>query len=235
MEGIDMAKVKKRATLKKANSKIKRTAARRPRSHRGARSKVAKKVKRIKRVPQTKKSRRKAKARVSSEEEAAQRLTVNTVIDGIINNELATEYLRKNVSKKATDVISALTEPKTDEQLAAELGIKINAVRRILNIMHGYGITNYNISKDSKGWLSFLWFINTNKIDQFYDYISKKNSMMNIIDENCNDYFICKECFNENKLIFNFDSSFEVGFKCVLCGNKLERISKEEALGLLGH
>ena len=79
----------------------------------------------------------------------------SVIINNLGSDEIVSSYLRKNVSKRAIDVVGLLDSPKTDEDIAARLGLKINAVRRILNIMQGYGITNYNISKNVDGWLSF--------------------------------------------------------------------------------
>ena len=153
---------------------------------------------------------------------------VKVALDKLLTNERATEYLKKNVSKIAVDVVGMLVTPKTDEFLAEQLGIKINAIRRILNIMQGYGITNYYISKNTKGWLSFAWYINTNKLAPFLEYIDGMEKDKSIISEACNDYFICQNCYKSDKFIFTFDSAFENSFKCTNCGKGLNRMNKEE-------
>ena len=157
---------------------------------------------------------------------------VKEALDRLLTNERATEYLKKNVSKMAVDVVGMLITPKTDEFLAEQLGIKINAIRRILNIMQGYGITNYYISKNTKGWLSFAWYINTNKLAPFLEYIDSMEKDKSIINEACNDYFICQNCYKTDKFIFTFDSAFESSFKCTSCGKGLNRMNKEEVSAL---
>lgn len=149
-------------------------------------------------------------------------------IDKLLSNERATEYLRRNVSKTAIDVICMLATPKTDEQLVDQLGMKINAIRRILNIMQGYGITNYYVSKNTKGWLSFSWYINTNKLKPFLEYVDHSESEKSIINSNCNDYFMCDNCYKNDKLLYTFDAAFESSFKCG-CGKNLARMDKTEA------
>ena len=139
---------------------------------------------------------------------------VKDALDKLLTNEMAMEYLKKNVSKMAVDVIGMLVTPKTDEYLAEQLGMKINAIRRILNIMQGYGITNYYISKNTKGWLSFAWYINTNKLAPFLEYVDSMEKEKSIVNENCNDYFICDNCYKSDKFVFTFDSAFESNFKC---------------------
>ena len=148
---------------------------------------------------------------------------VKEALDKLLTNERATEYLKKNVSKMAVDVVGMLVTPKTDEFLAEQLGIKINAIRRILNIMQGYGITNYYISKNTKGWLSFAWYINTNKLAPFLEYVDSMEKDKSIISESCNDYFICQSCYKSDKFIFTFDSAFESSFKCTNCGKRAEQ------------
>ena len=153
------------------------------------------------------------------------------VIMDITTNEAVMDYLRKNVSKRTEEVLKALATTKTDEQIAAELDIKINTVRRILNILHGYGVTNYSTVKNSKGWLSFLWSINLKKIDEFYNYVNKDDKI-SLITNDSDDYFVCEKCYSDNKLIFDFDSAYEAGFKCGACGSSLKRLSRAEAKNL---
>lgn len=157
------------------------------------------------------------------------------VIDTIMSNQAVIDYLKKNVSKRSPEVISLLSVPRTDEYIAATLGMKVNAVRRILNIMQGYGVTNYHISKNDNGWLSFGWYMNANKLPTFLDYIEGTTKNKTTIDDNCNDYFICKKCFDSEKFVYTFDAAFEAGFKCKTCNSKLERIEKSEIETLISN
>ncbi len=145
-------------------------------------------------------------------------------IEALMQNEKGISYLKKNVSRSITDVISLLNVARTDDYIAEKLGIKINAVRRMLNIMQNYGITNYYISKNKNGWLSFAWYINTSKLPSFLEYVRSVESERSMIEENCNDYFVCNSCYKENKLIFTFDAAYEAGFSCNACGKNLERL-----------
>ncbi len=154
------------------------------------------------------------------------------IIDSIMQNESIISYLNKNVSKRASEVLGLLETPKTDEQIAEMLDMKINGVRRILNIMQGYGITNYNISKNVDGWLSFSWYINNNKVDQFFDYVKSVSSTESTIKDDCNDYFICDKCYKDSKMIFTFDAAYEANFKCS-CNKLMVRKSKDDITEIL--
>lgn len=160
---------------------------------------------------------------------------VKAVLDTLLKNESAVEYLKKNVSKMAVEVISMLVTPKTDEFLAEQAGMKINAIRRILNIMQGYGITNYYISKNTKGWLSFAWYINTSKLPPFLEYVSGMEKEKSIVNDACNDYFICDNCYKSDRFVFTFESAFENNFKCNNCSKNLDRMNREEAEKLINN
>ncbi|MGC8669899.1 MAG: hypothetical protein ACP5TL_01965 [Candidatus Micrarchaeia archaeon] len=155
------------------------------------------------------------------------------IINTILTNEYAADYLKKNVSKRALEVIELLSTPKTDEDIADALNMKVNAVRRILNILQGYGVTNYHISKNNNGWLSFGWYINMNKLPTFFDYIKSLNANKIVMNDSCNDYFICRKCFDNEKFVYTFDAAFESEFRCKTCNAQLERIDKKDVENLV--
>jgi transcription factor E len=158
---------------------------------------------------------------------------VKREIETLLANEKVNEYLKRNVSKTAIDILYMLTSPRTDEHLAEQLGLKINAIRRILNIMQGYGITNYYVSKNTKGWLSFAWYVNTTKLNQFLEVVNSTEQENAVINNTCNDYFICNDCYKSDTLLYTFDAAFESNFKCN-CGKNLARMDKTEAESMLG-
>ena len=157
---------------------------------------------------------------------------VKREIETLLANEKVNEYLKRNVSKTAIDILYMLTSPKTDEHLAEQLGFKINAIRRILNIMQGYGITNYYVSKNTKGWLSFAWYVNTAKLNQFLEVVNSAERENAVINSTCNDYFLCNDCYKSDTLLYTFDAAFESNFKCN-CGKNLARMDKTEAETML--
>ncbi|MGC8586025.1 MAG: hypothetical protein ACP5K5_00565 [Candidatus Micrarchaeia archaeon] len=211
-------KAKNTKKTKKSNKKVKS-------APRVRRAKLIKAMGKIKKDTKRKEARK--EVNVTAPDEAKK------LINMIMTNEKIVEYLKKNVSKRAIDVISLLSYPRTDEYIAEQLGLKVNAVRRILNILQGYGVTNYHISKNDNGWLSFGWYINANKMPTFLEYIDNLTKTKDVADENCNDYFICKKCFENEKFVYTFDAAFEAGFKCKTCNGKLEHIGKEEVEQLL--
>lgn len=154
-------------------------------------------------------------------------------LNAITADRFALDYINKNVSKNAVEVLNTITTPKTDEQISLLLNMKINFVRRMLNIMQGYGITNYYVAKNNNGWLSFAWYVNATKLQSFFEYIRSIRGDEVIITDNCNDYFVCGKCYDGTKMIFDFDAAFEAKFKCSSCGGKFKMINKQDAEQLI--
>jgi transcription factor E len=165
-------------------------------------------------------------ANIASEDMAS------TAIRSLAANDSAVNYLKKNISKRSLDVLNMLSVPKTDDDIAQQLDMKINAVRRMLNLMQGCGITNYYVAKNVNGWLSFAWYVNVDKVPSFLEYAEGLENRKPLTLTDCNDYFICNDCYSQNGLIFTFDAAFEGNFKCGVCGSGLEMIGKEKALEL---
>ena len=157
---------------------------------------------------------------------------IKKAISYITEDQEVSEYLKKNVSRNSIEVISLLATPRTDEYISEQLGLKINAVRRILNIMQGYGLTNYYVAKNTNGWLSFAWYINPDKAEAFAKQVNSIKETNTVIQDECNDYFFCKSCYNNDKLVFTFDAAFEVNFKCA-CGKSLVSLDKDSVKALL--
>ncbi len=153
------------------------------------------------------------------------------VVKNIANNDAFNRFLSQNIGKRASDVIQLLETPKTDDSLAESLSIKINEVRRMLNVLSSYGLVRYDSHKDNQGWLTFSWHINTEKMKEFGDSLKTTSSSEENynLPENCNDFFYCSKCYSVQKLILPFDSAFESDFKCD-CGRKLNQLNREQVI-----
>ncbi len=149
------------------------------------------------------------------------------IIGMMMADKQSADYLERMVSQRAKEVINMLNRPRSDEEIAKRLDVKINTVRRILNVLQGYGITNYSISKNKDGWLSFVWELDTKKASFFTNYVNNGPLKTEVVTEGCNDYFVCDRCYKENKLILTFDAAYESNFKCV-CEKNLSQVTKDQ-------
>jgi len=173
-------------------------------------------------LQKTEKEKKEVEERLKREQEAA-------LINEILTNNSVVEFLTKNVGKYAIEVMKRLSVPKTDDALAEELGVKVNEVRRVLNTLGGFGVTRYNTNKDSKGWLTFSWYIDQEKLKEL-EQTAQEAQKVNVpsLPEDCDDFFVCEKCYPTNKIVLPFDAAFEKSFKCPECGRPLKRLSKEE-------
>ncbi len=168
------------------------------------------------------------------EEEAALKVeNEKRKVDWLLANDSFADFISRNVGKKAINIIKLLNEPQTDEKLATDLSVKINEVRRILNVLDTYGVARYDTNKDNKGWLTFKWYLDTEKLGELSQTI--ENSRLENgykLQDGCNDFFFCSRCYKEQKVIMPFDAAFETQFKCD-CGKQLKQLNKEEARAML--
>ncbi len=153
------------------------------------------------------------------------------VVEDVFVDSYFTEHFTAVMGDRSVDVIKALyKKPQTDEKLTEKLEMKINEVRKVLNVMNGQGITKYDVTKDSSGWLIFTWRIDAEKLSE---YVNKQKTAVpaseNMLPENCNDFFMCKKCYGTNMTVLPFDSAVEYSFKCSDCGGKLEMIDRQNA------
>lgn len=153
-------------------------------------------------------------------------------VNTLLKNELLVGFLVKNIGRHAIDIIKSLNLPKTDDKLAGDLDIKVNEVRRVLNVMDGYGITRYDTHKNTKGWLTFSWYVDTSKLNELNEKLAAQGTENDFkLQNDCNDFFFCEKCYGAQKTILPFDTALEHSFKCD-CGTSLKRLSKEEAVHL---
>jgi transcription factor E len=154
-------------------------------------------------------------------------------INEIIERASFSEFMSQNIGKRAVEIIKVIRNPQTDEEIAAELGMKINEARRILNVLSSYGVARYDANKDSKGWLTFEWYLDSEKLSELDNTIAtRKPESTYALPEDCNDFFYCTKCYDDQKIVLPFDAAFENQFKCDACGNKLKQLNREEATSL---
>lgn len=155
-------------------------------------------------------------------------------VSELVGNITLTKTVGTTVGAGAIDVLKTLVEgPKTDESIAEKLSIKVNDVRRMLNVMNSYSIVRYDVNKDNKGWLIFTWRIDSEKLSEYVTGINKETVVVEAaLPGNCNDFFVCKGCYSKEKTVLPFDSAFESNFSCVSCGKPFALLSREETVAL---
>jgi transcription initiation factor IIE alpha subunit len=140
------------------------------------------------------------------------------------------DYIAKNIGSQANDVLRELSKsPRKDEQLAETMGIKLNEVRRVLNLLNKHGIVRYDVKKDSSGWLTFEWHVDFVAFSDFYKGLNQKSEVVSsALPSDCNDFFVCVVCNKKQGILYPFDVAYEKRFKCD-CGKNLNALTRVEA------
>jgi len=145
-----------------------------------------------------------------------------------MDNGLIANILVESMSEDHVTIIKKLSEPKRDEEIAAELNVKETIVRTLLNDLHARSLVEYERTKDKRtGWYTYLWKKRDGKVREYiHNYLQNKlDNLCQKLDEekdcttfrcSCSrvsferaidTYFICPEC---NEPYVNFDNSDEI-------------------------
>ncbi|MEM2022764.1 MAG: transcription factor E [Archaeoglobaceae archaeon] len=109
----------------------------------------------------------------------------------------------------------------TDDQLALELGIEINEIRRALFAMYEVGIAEYRRKRDDEtGWMEYYWKINYQKVKEVLkkELEKTKSKLKEKLEaESSNIYYICPNiCIK-----VPYDDAMDLNFTCPKCGSTL--------------
>ncbi|MFC7077975.1 transcription factor E [Haloarcula halophila] len=143
--------------------------------------------------------------------------------EDLLEDPVIQKYLHELVGPKGMPVAAAPPDGEvTDEELAEELGLELNDVRRALFILYENDLASYRRLRDEdSGWLTYLWTFE-------YDEIPEKleEEMHRLLDgleerrqyERDNEFYLCENC----GIRFEFGEAMEFGFQCPECGNQVE-------------
>jgi len=103
--------------------------------------------------------------------------------------------------------------------------LKLNTVRKTLYTLYSAKLAQFRRIRDkSTGWFIYYWW---HQFDLLEEIIMEKKRLVErklrerLEFEENNYFFICKNCQNSN-IKYNFDTAFELNFRCPDCGDPLE-------------
>jgi transcription initiation factor TFIIE subunit alpha len=133
------------------------------------------------------------------------------------------KYLHELVGPTGMPVAAAPPDGEvTDEELAEELGLELNDVRRALFILYENDLASYRRLRDEdSGWLTYLWTFEYETIPEQLE--SEMRRLLEALEkrqqyESKNEFYLCGEC----QLRFEFSEAMEFNFECPQCGGPLE-------------
>jgi transcription initiation factor TFIIE subunit alpha len=136
----------------------------------------------------------------------------------------------------AVKVIKALLKlgEATDDVIAAETGVKLNDVRKILYRLYDHSLISSSRGRDPKqGWFIFYWRLQPDQLEAFI-----KSRKMRVLEklkqrleyERAHSFFECKRCPQER---FTFEEALETAFICSKCGGPLESVDNSGLIAYL--
>jgi len=165
------------------------------------------------------------------------------VIAGDISIEVGIELLNSEeediTDEGITEKIKARMKELNPELFFEENGVevlKLNTVRKTLYKLYSGKLAQFRRIRDkSTGWFIYYWW---HEFDLFEEILMEKKRMVETklrerlkFEEN-NYFFVCKNCPDSTKK-FNFDSAFELNFKCPNCSGLLEAQENQEMIQFL--
>jgi len=143
--------------------------------------------------------------------------------EDLLNDPVIQKYLHELVGPKGMPVAAAPPDGEvTDEELAEELGLELNDVRRALFILYENDLATYRRLRDEdSGWLTYLW---TFKYDNIPEQLERE--MYRLLDaleerqeyERQNEFYLSEEA----GIRFEFGEAMEFGFQCPQTGAELQ-------------
>jgi transcription initiation factor TFIIE subunit alpha len=141
----------------------------------------------------------------------------------LLEDPVIQKYLHELVGPKGMPVAAAPPDGEvTDEELAEELGLELNDVRRALFILYENDLASYRRLRDEdSGWLTYLWTFEYEKIPE-----QLQGEMHHLLEgleerrqyERDNEFYLCENC----GIRFEFGEAMEFGFECPDCGSAVE-------------
>ncbi|QSG03256.1 transcription factor [Natranaeroarchaeum sulfidigenes] len=141
----------------------------------------------------------------------------------LLEDPVIQKYLHELVGPKGMPVAAAPPDGEvTDEELAEELDMELNDVRRALFILYENDLATYRRLRDEdSGWLTYLWTFEYDKIPENLE--EEMHRLYEALDERReyernHEFYLCEVC----SIRFEFGEAMDFGFECPECGSPVE-------------
>jgi transcription initiation factor TFIIE subunit alpha len=146
----------------------------------------------------------------------------------LLEDPVVQTYLHELVGPRGMPVAAAPPDGEvTDEELAEELDLELNDVRRALFILYENDLADYRRLRDEdSGWLTYLWTLEYGSIPE-----NLRDEMYRLLDaledrreyERNHEFFLCET----DSIRFEFEEAMEFGFECPQCGSELDALDND--------
>jgi transcription initiation factor TFIIE subunit alpha len=146
--------------------------------------------------------------------------------EDLLEDPVIQKYLHELVGPTGMPVAAAPPDGEvTDEELAEELGLELNDVRRALFILYENDLASYRRLRDEdSGWLTYLWTFEYEKIPEKLE--EEMYRLLRALEERReyerdNEFYLCENC----GIRFEFGEAMDFGFECPECGAQVEAMA----------
>ncbi|MFX1565064.1 MAG: transcription factor E [Promethearchaeota archaeon] len=125
-------------------------------------------------------------------------------------------------------------EETTDEEIANETGMRLNAVRKILYKLYDLHLASYRRTRDKQtGWFVYYWILEPERIHGLLR--DKKNKVLDKLQQRLqfeteNTFYHCK---NNGCPRHTFEEAMANAFKCPVCSGQLVHVDNLPIITLL--
>jgi transcription initiation factor TFIIE subunit alpha len=129
--------------------------------------------------------------------------------------------------EEAVNVVRALMKlgDSTDESIAAETGIRINVVRKILYKLYDHAlVASTRVRNENTGWYTFYWKLQLDQLDAFIRSRKRrtlKKLAARLEYERSHTFFTCENC---PEVRITFEEAMETAFRCPKCDSPLKNV-----------
>ncbi len=136
----------------------------------------------------------------------------------------------------AFEVASRLKEDEetTDEEIANQTGMRLNAVRKILYKLYDLHLASYRRTRDKEtGWFVYYWILEPERIHDLLR--EKKNKVLERLRQRLayeaeNTFYHCN---HDGCPRHTFDEAMTNAFKCPICNNQLVHVDNTQIISIL--
>ncbi|MFH0848395.1 MAG: transcription factor [archaeon] len=133
--------------------------------------------------------------------------------------------------EEAVNVVKALVKLReaTDEAIAAETGIRINVIRKILYKLYDHAlVASTRVRNETTGWYTFFWKLQLDQLDAFIRS-RKRRTLRKLLArleyERSHTFFVCEKCTDVRE---TFEEAMEMAFRCSKCGGPLTSVDNSK-------
>ena len=156
--------------------------------------------------------------------------------EDLLNDPVIQKYLHELVGPEGMPVAAAPPDGEvTDEELAEQLDLELNTVRRALFILYENDLASYRRLRDEdSGWLTYLWTFHYENIPENLE--EEMHRLMEAIEEReeyerLHEFYLCEVC----SIRFEFGEAMDFGFQCPECASPLESMDNDRLVEAMEH